>query len=174
MYNWINILYPVYILITAYCHCLMSVYFHCRALRAFVPICILTGSFQGPYPGPLNKHLYTIICAFISIHCHRPSAQATPKLGVVSLWHKTGTQCGACDWWLVPQKCINIKQQQHVGWPAADLKAIQKLTPFDETTAVNVQLFSNSWLWQCVMPSHSAIQMELCAQGLCPYNIGGW
>ena len=102
----------------------MSVYFHCRALRAFVHICIPTESFQGPYPGPLSKHISTIICALISIHCHRPSAQATPMLGVVIPQQKSGTQCGAYGWWLPSQKHINIKQQ-HVSQLAADLKAIK-------------------------------------------------
>ena len=90
MYNWINILYPVYILIIAYCHCSMSVFIHCRALRAFTHVCISTESFQGSYPDPLNKSIYTIIhSAFISIQCYRPSAQAAPTLGVViNLWHK--------------------------------------------------------------------------------------
>ena len=120
----------------------MSVYFHCRALRAFVHICISTESFQGPYPGPLNKHIYTIICAFVSIHHRRPSARATPMLGVVNLQQKTGTQCGAYSWWLPSQKHINIKQQ-HVSWLMADLKAVQKSSPFDETTAVNIRLFSS-------------------------------
>ena len=65
-------------------------------------------------------------------------------LGVVNPRQKTGVQYGAYSWWLVPsQKHINIKQQQHVGQPAADLKAIQKSSPFDETTAVNIQLFSS-------------------------------
>ena len=58
MCHLINILYLVYILIIANCHCLMSVYFYCRALRALVHICI--ESFQGPCPGPLNKTIYTI------------------------------------------------------------------------------------------------------------------
>ena len=86
----------------------------------------------------MNKHLLTIICAFISIHCHRPSARATPALGEVNLLQKTGAQCGAYGQWLVPQKCIGIQQQQYVGWLAADLKVIQKSSPFCKTTAVNV------------------------------------
>ena len=60
---------------------------------------------------------------------------------VIHLQQKSGAQCGAYGWWLPSQKHINIKQQ-HVGWLAANLKAVQKLPPFDETTAVNVQLFS--------------------------------
>ena len=57
----------------------MSVSVHCfRALRA-----IPHESFRGPYPGPLNKYFNTIICAFVSVHGHRPSAQAaTPMQGV--------------------------------------------------------------------------------------------
>ena len=85
MCHLINILYLVYILIIAHCHFPMSVYFYCRALRALVHICI--ESFQGPCPGPLNKTVYTIICAFVSIHHHRPSDRAAPALGVVSLRH---------------------------------------------------------------------------------------
>ena len=65
-------------------------------------------------------------------------------LGVVSLQQKTGTQCGAYGWWLVPQKHKGIQQQQHVGWPAANLKVIQKSSPFHKTTPVNIQLFSSS------------------------------
>ena len=84
MFHWINILYLVYILIIPNCHYLMSVYFHCRALRAFVHICIK--SFQGPWPGPLNKTIYTIICAFVSIHLHGPRAWAIAMLGVVIPW----------------------------------------------------------------------------------------
>ena len=82
-------MYPVYILIIAFCHCSMSVFIHCRALRAFTHVCISTESFQGSYPDPLNKSIYTIIhCAFISVHHCRPSAWATPMLGVViNLWH---------------------------------------------------------------------------------------
>ena len=63
-------------------------------------------------------------------------------LGLVNPQQKTGTQCGAYSWWLPSQKYINIKQQ-HVGWPAANLKAIQKSSPFDKTTVVNIQLFSS-------------------------------
>ena len=177
VYNWINTLYPVYILIIAYCHCSMSVYFHCRALRAFAHVCIPTESFQGSYPDPLNKHIYTIICAFVSIHHCRPSAWATPMLGVViNLWQKSGTQCGAYGWWLVSQKCINIKQQQHVGQPAANPKAIQKSSPFGKTTAVNVQLFSNGQQanFGSVQHHHTAqTRCEPHAWGLCPYNNGG-
>ena len=34
-------------------------------------------------PGPLNKYLYTINCAFVSVHRCRPSARAaTPMQGV--------------------------------------------------------------------------------------------
>ena len=57
----------------------MSVSVHCcRALRA-----IPHESFWGPYPGPLNKYLYTINCAFVSVHHHRSSARAaTPMQGV--------------------------------------------------------------------------------------------
>ena len=61
---------------------------------------------------------------------------------VINLQQKFGTQCGAYGWWLVFQKCINIKQQ-HVGWLAADPKVIQKSSSFDEKTAVNIQLFSS-------------------------------
>ena len=137
-------MYPVYILIIAYCHCSMSVYFHCRALRAFTHVCISTESFWGSYPDPLNKYISTIICAFISIHHHRPSAQATPMLRVVvHPQQKSGTQCGTYSWWLPSQKHINIKKQ-HVGQLPADLKAIQKSSPFDKTTAVNVWLFNSS------------------------------
>ena len=55
-------------------------------------------------------------------------------------------------WWLVLQKCINIRQQ-HVGWPMANPKNVQKLSSFDEKRAVNVQLFSSGQLWQCAIPS---------------------
>ena len=99
----------------------MSVYFHCRALRALVHICI--ESFQGPCPGPLNKTIYTINCAFVSIHHHGPSARAIPMLGVVIPQQKTGALCGAYGWWLPSLRHINI-QQQHVGHPAANLKVI--------------------------------------------------
>ena len=140
MCHWINILYLVYILIIANCHCSMSVCFHCRASRAFAHICI--ESFQGPCPGPLNKTIYTITCAFVSIHQCWPSAQAIPTLGVVIPWKKTGTQYGAYGWWLPSQRLINIRQQ-HVSWPVADLKVVWKLSPFHKTTAVNVWLFSS-------------------------------
>ena len=145
MYNWIDILYPVYILIIAYCHCLMSVFIHCRALRAFTHVCISTESFQESYPDPLNKYISTTIhSAFISVHHHRPSAQAAPMLGVViNLQQKSGTQCGAYGWWLPSQKHINIKQQ-HVSQLMANLKVIQKLPSFDKKTAVNVWLSSSS------------------------------
>ena len=57
-----------------------QLYVHsCRAFRARV------GNFHGPYPGPVNKHftINTLTCAFVSVHCHRPSAQrATPPQGV--------------------------------------------------------------------------------------------
>ena len=56
---------------------------------------------------------------------------------VINPRQKSGTQCGAYGWWLVFQKHINIKQQ-HVGWLAANPKAVQKSSPFDETTAVNI------------------------------------
>ena len=123
----------------------MSVFIHCRALRAFTHVCISTESFQGSYPDPLNKSIYTIIhSAFISVHCCRPSAWATPMLRVViNLWQKSGTQCGAYSWWLALQKHINIRQQ-HVGQPMTDPKVVQKLSSFDEKTAVNVQLSSSS------------------------------
>ena len=144
MYNWINILYPVYILIIAFWHCSMSVFIHCRALRAFTHVCISTESFQGSYPDPLNKSIYTIIhSAFVSVHCHRPSARAAPMLGVViNLWQKSGTQCGAYGWWLALQMHINISQQ-HVGQLMADPKVIQTLSSFDEKRAVNVRHFSS-------------------------------
>ena len=95
----------MYILIIAQ----MSVSVHCcRALRA-----IPHESFQGPYPGPLNKYFNIIICAFISVHHCRPSAQAaTPTQGVaLNLQQKSGAQCGAYGWWQeVPKH--NNKQQQ--------------------------------------------------------------
>ena len=47
---------------------------------------------------------------------------------------------GGYGWWLEFQKHINIKQQ-HVGWLPADLKVIQKSSPFYEKTSVNIQLF---------------------------------
>ena len=115
----------------------MSVSVHCcRALRA-----IPHESFQGPYPDPLNKYFNTIICAFISVHCCRSSAQvATPMQGVaLNLQQKTGTQCGAYGWWQEIPKHLNGKQ--HVGQPVADLKAIWKSSPFCKTTPVNIQLF---------------------------------
>ena len=118
----------------------MSVSVHyCRALRA-VP----HESFRGPYPGPLNKYLDTINCAFVSVHCHRPKAWvATPMQGVsINLQHKSGAQCGAYGRWSEIQKHSNIKQQ-HVGWLAADLKVIQESSPFDEVTALNVWLYSS-------------------------------
>ena len=68
----------------------MSVLIHCRA---FTHVLIRTESFQGSYPYPPNKHLYTIIkSAFLSIHHHRPSARATPMLGIAikpatKIWH---------------------------------------------------------------------------------------
>ena len=43
--------------------------------------------FHGPYLGPVNKYLIINIltCAFVSVHCCRPSArEATPPQG----WHK--------------------------------------------------------------------------------------
>ena len=58
----------------------------------------------------------------------------------INLWQKSGTQCGAYGWWSVFQKHISIKQQ-HVGWPVANLKVIQKLSPFDKKTPVTVWLF---------------------------------
>ena len=58
-------------------------------------------------------------------------------LGVVNPRQKTGAQCRAYGWWSPSQKHINIKQQ-HVGQLMADLKAVQKLSPFEETTAVNI------------------------------------
>ena len=119
----------------------MSVSVHCcRALRA-----IPHESFWGPYPGPLNKYLYTINCAFISVHCHRPSTRvATPTQGVaINLWQKSGAQCGAYGWWSEIQKQINIKQQ-HVSQLVADLKVIQKSSPFDKKTPVTVWLFHSS------------------------------
>ena len=60
----------------------------CRALRAKV-----NESFHGPYLGPVNKYNNILICAFVSVHCHRPSAQAaTPLQGVAQSpmtenWH---------------------------------------------------------------------------------------
>ena len=177
MYNWINTLYPVHILIIAYCHCSKSVYFHCRALRAFVHVCIPHESFQGSYPDPLNKHIYTIICAFVSIYCCRPSAWATPMLGVViNLQQKYGTQCGPYGWWLVSQKCINIKQQQ-TCWPAGGQPQshtkIISIWQNNSSKCTNFQQQLTGQLWQCMIPSHSAVQMEPHAQGLCPYNNGG-
>ena len=99
MCHWINILYLVYILIIANCHCSMPVCFHCRASRAFVHMCI--ESFQGPCPGPLNKTIYTITCAFVSIHRCGPSAQAIPMLGVVILWQLVyiGPTLGTASFW---------------------------------------------------------------------------
>ena len=62
---------------------------------------------------------------------------------VINLQQKSGTQCGAYGWWLVLQKHINIRQQ-HVGWPTANPKIIQKSSSFDEKRAVNIQPFSSS------------------------------
>ena len=41
-------------------------------------------SLRGPYPGPANKcYIQHQTCAFVSVHCHRPSArEATPPQGV--------------------------------------------------------------------------------------------
>ena len=176
MYNWINTLYPVYILIIAYCHCLMSVFIHCRALRAFAHVCVPTESFQGSYPDPLNKHIYTIICAFISIHCCRPSAWGTPMLRVViNLWQKSGTQCGAYGWWLVFQKHTKHQTaacQLASSWPQSCTKIISFWWN-NSSKCTTFQQWPTDQLWQCMIPSHSAVQMEPHALGLCPCNIGG-
>ena len=113
----------------------------CRALRA-----ILDESFHGPYLGPFNKYFNILICAFISVHCHRPNARAaTPPQGVaLSLQQKTGAQCGAYGWWQEDQKHPD-DEQQHVGQPVADHKAIWKLSPFHEIKPANVRLSHSSW-----------------------------
>ena len=109
----------------------------CRAFRAKVE------NFHGPHLGPVNKYfiINNLTCAFVSVHCCRPSAQeAIPLQGVAqSLCHKTGTHCGAYGWW---QK-HNISKQQ-VGWPMADHKVIQKVISFCKVTAATVQLPQSS------------------------------
>ena len=176
MYNWINILYPVYILIIAYCHCSMSVYFHCRALRAFTHVCISTESFRGSYPDPMNKYTSTIIhTAFISVHCHRLSAWATPMIGVVinpkKIW---------CPMWGLQLVVTITEAHQHKaaacrlanGWPQSHTKFIFFWRE-NSSKHMTFQQPPTGQLWQCTTPSQSAMQMEPCAQGLCPYNIRG-
>ena len=45
---------------------------------------LISESLQGPYPGPANKYsIQHQTCAFVSVHCRRPSArEATPPQGV--------------------------------------------------------------------------------------------
>ena len=67
------------------------------------------------------------------------SSHPSARGGIKSHDRKTGTQCGAYGWWQEFLK-HNNNQQQHVGWPVADCKAIQKSSPFGKRTPLNVQL----------------------------------
>ena len=69
--------------------------------------------------------------------------------------HQAAAACWLAGSW--PQSCTKIIS----FWQNSN----SKHTTFQQQPADR--------LWQCAMPSHSTIQMELCAQGLCPYNISG-
>ena len=153
----------------------MSVYFHCRALRAFIHVCIPTESFQGSYPDPLNKHIYTIICALVSIHHRRPSAWATPILGVViNLQQKSGAQMWGL--WLV----VSIPEAHQHQAAACQLASSRpqshtKIISFwwnNSSKCMTLQQQPTGWLWQCMVPSHITVQMNHMLEGSAHATLG--
>ena len=151
----------------------MSVSVHyCRALRA-----IPHESFWGPYPGPLNKYLYTINCAFISVHHHRPSAWAAPPMQGGS--NKPATKIWHPMWglWLVVRNPEAHQHQAAACQPASSQpQSCTKIISFWWNNSIKCTTFQQQptgWLWLCEIPLQSAVQLWPCAQGLCPFNIGG-
>ena len=85
----------------------------CRAFRAKV-----NESVHGPYLGPNNKYYNILICAFVSVHHHRPSAQeATPPQGVAES-PMTENWCPIWGLWLVADN--PEAQQQQAACQLAD------------------------------------------------------
>ena len=93
----------------------------------------------------INISTTSSIVFLCSIHCSRPSAQATPMLGVVKpmtrkIWHPIWGL-----WLVVSNTEAKQHQQQHVGQPAANPKVIKKQPSFAEKSSLNVWHCSSSW-----------------------------
>ena len=70
--------------------------------------------------------------------------------------------CTMWGLWLVVS-ITEVHQYQAAACQTASPKVIQKLSSFDEKRAVNIRPFQQQLtgqLWQCAIPSQSAVQLE--------------